>query len=106
MVSIAKKNIQRAYFSKVVEIINKDARKFLDELKGSFDLIFVDIVKSQYIEVLKPCVRLLKKGGILVADNAMWDEVKKYNAIVLKNKSLDSTLVPIEDGMLVSIKKV
>lgn len=105
MISMAKKNIQKANFSKSVEIINKDARKVLSELKGNFDLIFVDIIKSQYIEVLEPCTKLLKKGGILVADNAMWDEVKKYNAVVLKSKVLDSTLVPIEDGMMVSIKK-
>lgn len=62
-------NIASAGLSGEVEVLRGDAASVLDGLQGPFDLIFLDIEKEAYLEMLPRCHRLLRPRGLLVADN-------------------------------------
>ena len=69
MADRAATNIAAADLSRSVEIRQGEAANLLEGLDGPMDLIFLDIDKEAYIGVLPACRRLLRPGGLLVADN-------------------------------------
>jgi predicted O-methyltransferase YrrM len=95
-----------------------DARELLAAERKPFDVIFIDIDKEQYPDAFRIARPLLKVGGLLVADNALWsgrvydakarDEategVREYNRLAFSDPGLLSTLVPLRDGFAVSLR--
>lgn len=71
---------------------------------GKFDLIFIDHTKSQYREVLDDCFRLLRPGGLLIADNISFTGCQDFKEIVLSHRELKTEIVNIRDGMSCSQK--
>lgn len=66
------KNVDKADLNKVIKIINADAVEYLetlDENKDKYDIIFIDAAKGQYLVFLENALRLINKGGIIIADN-------------------------------------
>lgn len=56
-----------------ITLIPGDAAEVLKELSGSWDFIFMDAAKGQYIHFMPEVMRLLAPGGILVSDNVLQD---------------------------------
>ncbi|MFV0634220.1 O-methyltransferase [Demequina sp.] len=85
---------------------------------GGYDLVLIDARKSEYPEYLEQAVRLLRVGGIVTIDNALWhgrvpdpaqrDEsttaVRTTLKAVRESESLSPMLLPSGDGLLVAIK--
>ncbi len=69
MAQRAKKNLERAGITGLVEIVVGDALKVMATMKGPFDLIFMDVDKEYYLDALAHCYRLLRVGGLLFTDN-------------------------------------
>ena len=69
MAAIARSNFERAGLSDRIEVIVGDARNILPSLRGSFDMVFFDAVKWDYLAYLKSIEGLLHKGSVVVADN-------------------------------------
>ncbi len=65
----ARSNFDKAGLSEHIEVLVGDAKKVLLTLKGSFDLVFLDAEKVEYLTYLKSIERLLHKGSVVVADN-------------------------------------
>lgn len=123
MVSLARENITKAGLSERIHIIEKDAREYLMNLTGEYDMIFLDGPKAHYIHMLNDCVRLLKKGGILVADNVLYkgmtaDEehvirrkitivkrLKHFISAQMQRPDLRAVLLPLGDGVTVAVKR-
>jgi caffeoyl-CoA O-methyltransferase len=120
----AKQSFKRAGVLDAVEMLKGDAReivpKLADRNKESYDLVFLDVGdKTLYTDLLKPCVKALRKGGFLIADNTLWggqvavesDQgretkiIRKFNAMVFADKRLDASIIPIRDGFTVAFKK-
>jgi len=80
MARVARSNIEKAGLSDRIEVIVGDAKAVLPDLKGGFDMVFLDAVKGDYITYLRSCERLLHRGSIVVADNVLShaDEVEDY----------------------------
>lgn len=57
--------------SRRLPFLEGDAGQILKELSGSYDLIFMDAAKGQYIHWLPDVVRLLAPGGVLMSDNVL-----------------------------------
>ncbi len=74
------------------------------ENAGSFDIIFIDFAKSKYIEVLENCLKLVKKGGFIIADNITMEGCHKFKIAVLKHPQLKTELIKIKDGLSCSEK--
>lgn len=124
MIERAKQNFQKLGVADKVTLLEGDAADILPELTGPYDLIFMDSAKQKYIEFLPHCMRLLKTGGVLVIDDVfqggtILDDEKdiprrvrrihrKLNRlmdVVLDHPALDTSLVPLGDGLLQIVKK-
>ena len=96
----------------------------LKGLEGSFDFIFMDAAKAQYIYYMPEVVRLLAKDGVLVSDNVLQDgdiiesrfaverrnrtihsRMREYLYTLTHHEQLTTSLVPLGDGVTLSVKK-
>jgi len=120
---IAVDNVFASGYEKKIKVIEGEAAEVLHWLDGSFDFIFLDAAKGQYIEFLPDILRLLKSGGVLLSDNILYhgmiedDEkverrkitiVKRlhmYLEEIMSNEYLTTSIIPIGDGVALSVKK-
>lgn len=119
----ARENFRRAGREAQITLLEGDAAEILRGLTGSFDFIFMDAAKGQYIHFLPDVLRLLEPGGLLVSDNVLQDgdimesrfAVERRNRTIhsrmreylwkLKHMDgLETIVLPIGDGMTVSVK--
>lgn len=115
----AKSNFVHSGVDDTIQILFGDACQLVPNFSdASFDFIFQDVDKRLYPSLLKDCIRILKPGGVFVADDALFpvmnlddkwnDQVKpvcRFNRLVADSPELDSTLLPIGDGMIVAVKR-
>ena len=97
--------------------------EILKTLEGSFDFIFMDAAKGQYIHFLPDILRLLSQGGVLVSDNVLQDGeiVESRFAVTRRNRTIHARMreylytlkhhpglvtdiLPVGDGATVSVK--
>lgn len=103
-----------------VKILVGDALESLKATPGQFDLIFNDVSKTQYPEVLKLAVPRVRAGGLFITDNVLWHgrvaqataandaetrAIQKFNRLIYKSKDLLTTIVPLRDGLAVCLKQ-
>lgn len=94
-----------------------DSLSILDRTPGHFDLIFNDIDKEQYPLVVDRALKRLRKGGLLITDNVLWfgrvlkgDDssstkgIKEFTRLLLSEKGFLTTIIPIRDGISISLK--
>ena len=122
-IPIAKNNFVRAGKEAQITLLEGDAAEILPQLEDSFDFIFMDAAKGQYIHFLPEVFRLLKNGGVLVSDNVLQDGdiieshfiVERRNRTIYKRmreylyelthrEDLTTAVLPIGDGITVSTK--
>lgn len=72
-IPIALENFKRAGKEKDITLLAGDAAEILQSLTGTYDFIFMDAAKGQYINFLPDILRLLRKGGLLLSDNVLQD---------------------------------
>lgn len=123
-IPIAKENISRAGYSDVITLLEGDATEILKELTDSYDLIFMDAAKAQYIHFLPEVKRLLKSGGVLISDNVLQDgdliqsrfavtrrdrtihkRMREYLYAITHDEELVTSILPLGDGVTVSVKR-
>ena len=110
-------NYQAAGVADRVEILIGAALEVLPHLEGPYDLCFMDAVKSEYPSYLDHARRLVRSGGAICADNVLWqgtvsdpsvrepstDAVREFNRRIFEDPGLVSHIVPVGDGLSVSI---
>ena len=123
-IPIAQENFRRAGKESQITLIAGDAAEVLKTLDESYDFIFMDAAKGQYIHYMPEILRLLKKDGVLVSDNVLQDGdiiesrfiVNRRNRTIHKRmrdylyelthrEDLVTAVLPIGDGITVSTKK-
>jgi predicted O-methyltransferase YrrM len=82
MAARAQQNVRQAGVSDHIEVHVASALEVLPQLKESYDFIFLDIEKEDYVKVLPDCRRLLVKGGLLVADNVGFKDADEFNRAI------------------------
>jgi len=110
----AKKNFEEAGVSSLIKIRDGEARKVLHDIKEEFgknyfDFIFIDADKESYIEYFDLCLPLVRKGGIIGADNILLPErfnemMVDYLSYVRSNPNVQSVTIPIDNGEEITIK--
>ena len=123
-IPVAKSNIKRAGLEDRIKLLEGDATAIMEELEESFDMIFIDSAKGQYLAMLPIAVRILKPGGLLVSDNVLQDGeiIESRYAVTRRNRTIHSrmrdylyeikhhpelisSILPVGDGVTVSVKK-
>jgi len=105
-VAEARSNFRRAGVDEVFSLVVRDAVDFLSGDKNNYDMIFVDIDKSKYMEVIDPCVARLRGGGVLVFDNALRPGLEGFRRAIMRHPMLRSSIIQLEDGVSISVKKL
>ena len=90
----ARENIKRAGKQQQITLLEGDAMELLKTLKPSFDFIFVDAAKGQYIRFFPEVMRLLEINGVLVSDNVLQDGdiVQSRYAVTRRNRTIHSRM--------------
>lgn len=123
-IPIARENFRRARKEEQITLIEGDALEVMKTLKGSYDFIFMDAAKGQYIHYFPEVMRLLEPGGTLVSDNVLQDgdiiesrfaverrnrtihsRMREYLYELKHNEQLITAILPFGDGAAVSTKK-
>lgn len=123
-IPVARENIKKAGKENIITLIEGDALSILPKLEPSFDFVFMDAAKAQYINFLPHVMRLLDNQGILLADNVLQegDIIESRYAVTRRDRTihgrmreflyqikhmenLTTAIIPIGDGMSLSIKK-
>lgn len=109
-----KKNLQSTNLLDYVDLLLGDANEVIDSLEGKFDVILQDSAKPLYPIMVDKCVKLLRKNGLLIADDTLFKPlgipekfsypIDEYNKKIFKNSNLYSTILPIGDGITISVK--
>jgi predicted O-methyltransferase YrrM len=120
-VQVIRRNVERAGLAHKVEVREGTALQLLKTLDadGPFDFAFLDAVKSEYVDYLDHALRLVRRGGVIIGDNAsahgdVWQTrpaddadyiaaMRAFNQRMATDPRLTSLLVPISDGMCVGV---
>lgn len=122
-IPLAKENFVKAGKEKDITLIEGDAVEVLANLKDTYDFIFMDAAKGQYINFLPDILRLLKSGGVLVSDNILQDgdiieskyaierrnrtihtRMREYLYALTHHEQLQTVILPVADGVTLSTK--
>lgn len=85
MAEQARQNLEKAGLSAFVEVRQGEGLTQMAALTAPFDLIFMDIDKEFYRNALPQCERLLRKGGILLADNTRFKAADPFNQAIFQS---------------------
>ncbi len=106
-----------------ITLLEGDAMEILKEIEGAYDMIFVDAAKGQYIHFMDEILRLLPVGGVLVSDNVLQDgdvaksrfaierrdrtihkRMREYLFQITHMKEFETVVLPVGDGVTVSVR--
>jgi predicted O-methyltransferase YrrM len=112
MAARAKANFEKAGLVRQIDIVVGDAEDKLAEMTDVFDFIFLDIDKVYYEPALTHCHRLLKQGGLLVADNVGFKDADSFNRLIYESPGWQSVSIfaylpfhsPERDGLCLAVR--
>ena len=122
MIKKAKENIKLAGLEDRITILEGDAEELLKTVNGEFDMIFLDAAKGQYKLFYDMVIDKLKVNGLLISDNILYKGMVAHDDFVIRRKKtivkrmrnyleyisncnyLDTSLIPIGDGVALSYK--
>ena len=123
-IPIARENFKRAGKEAQIALLEGDAAEVLKTLEGSYDFIFMDAAKGQYIHFLPEILRILEKDGVLVSDNVLQDgdviesrfavtrrnrtihkRMREYLYTLTHSEELVTAVLPVGDGITLSTRR-
>jgi len=121
---MARENFAKAHMEDRILLLEGDAEDILKNLSQTFDFVFMDGAKGQYLHWLPEIIRLMEKGGVLFSDNVLknGDVIQSRYAVERRDRTihgrmreylyqikhmeeLESAVVPIGDGAAISVKR-
>jgi caffeoyl-CoA O-methyltransferase len=116
-----RKHIAEAGMEKKIQFIVGDAYNVIKTLPYTYDLVFIDADKGNYLKYYNQVIDLLNPGGYIIADNVLWSgkiinakEIEKdkdtqsiiaFNEAIQHDPRVENILIPVRDGLML-IKKI
>jgi predicted O-methyltransferase YrrM len=123
-IHIAEKYWDKLKLNNKIELLLGDAKDTLDNfissnLENTFDFVFIDADKSNYLDYYEKSLKLVRSGGIIIIDNTIWKgkvldkddnssstkSIKSLNNFIATDERVDHCLISIYDGMTLCMKK-
>ena len=118
----AKRNFEKSGLSSRVTIFQGDAGEILPMLDGHFDFVFLDGPKARYADYLPYIMRNMADGGVLLSDNVLYNgmvsgeaeagkkaglvkRINEFLELICNDERLITSVLPVGDGLALSIKK-
>lgn len=118
----ARKNIKKAEVEGKINIYEGDAVEILPTLDDEYDVVFIDAAKGKYPFFLNQALRMIKPGGVIIADNVLYKgyvmsdynkhkqrtavrNLREYIAEITNNKKLETEILEVGDGLAISKTK-
>jgi caffeoyl-CoA O-methyltransferase len=111
--------LKRGGFASKVEYFEGDAIESMRKTSGEFDIVFMDIDKHQYPDGFRYAYPRLRKGGLFITDNVLWSGkivqgnsepstlgILEYNRLIYGTPGATSTILPVRDGVAVTLKEL
>lgn len=121
---LARARFKEAGMEQRITLIEGDAGEILDGLAETYDFIFMDAAKGQYIHWLPRIMDLLAPGGVLFSDNVLQDgnivesrfaverrdrtihsRMREYLYTLKHMEELETSIIPIGDGVTLSVRR-
>lgn len=121
-IPIARENIKRAGMEDRITLIEGDAQDVLKEIDDTFDFVFMDAAKGQYINFLPDIERLTESGAVIVTDNVLQDgdileshfivdrrnrtihkRIRDYLYELCQDERYDTTILSVGDGVALTV---
>ena len=111
---------QKSAYSQNIDYVIADATKYIPTIKQSFDLVFIDADKGNYLNYYNLVIEMIPSGGYILADNVLWSgkvieeksmndkdtkAIMEFNSFVMNDNRVENVLLPIRDGLLLVRKK-
>jgi len=123
-IPMAENNFIKSGLTEKIKLLEGNAKDIMPQLKDKYNFIFLDVDKEDYEELFYLSLTLLEKNGILFVDNLLWqgyaasddtqipkkykrstDHIRKFNKLFLNESVINSSILPIGDGIGLGIKK-
>ena len=120
-ISVAKDFIVKSGLTARIKLLEGDAINVMPQLKKKYDIIFLDSDKEDYKRLFDYSLVLLRKGGLLVVDNLLWqgyaastrvplkykestNHIREFNILFMNQPNLKTSILPIGDGIGIGVK--
>lgn len=120
--ALAKENIEKSGMEDKIDLKFGNALTIMPQLQKKYDLIFLDADKEDYKRLFDYSMILLKRDGVIFIDNLLWHgfaattkvpkeyktstkHIREFNRVFMNQPTLESTILPIGDGIGLGIKK-
>ena len=115
----ARENIKRAEVEDKINIYEGDAVEILPTLNDEYDVVFIDAAKGKYPFFLNQALRMIRQGGVIIADNVLYKgyvmsdynkhkqrtavrNLREYIAEITNNAKLETEILEVGDGLAIS----
>jgi predicted O-methyltransferase YrrM len=117
---VAQTYIDKSGLSDSITLLVGDARKIIPTLENTFDLVFMDAEKSEYLEYYHLFFDKVTPGGFILADNILWSGkvtieedsndyftkgIKQFNNFIKMDQRVEKVILPVRDGLMIVRKK-
>lgn len=115
-----RQNINGSEHAAKIKLHIGDALDVIGRLNETFDLVFIDADKREYLAYYEAVLPKLRKGGFILADNVLWDgkiieevhpndrqtiEIMRFNDLIANDERVEKVILPLRDGMTVIRKR-
>ncbi|MBS9768866.1 MAG: O-methyltransferase [Flavobacteriaceae bacterium] len=112
--------VTKANLEDKIRLISGDAKEVISSLNGTFDLVFIDADKREYIAYYDLLFDKVNNGGFILADNVLWDGkvladtpdtdaqtqgILAFNQYIQEDNRVENLLLPLRDGLSIIRKK-
>lgn len=113
--SMARKYFEKSGLVNKIRFLIGDALTLIPQIDETFDMIFIDAEKAQYLNYYEMALKKLRKGGFILADNVLWGGkavftpknpdketrgIRAFNNFVNRDSRVEQVMLSIRDGLM------